>query len=109
MSRKTRYDYYDDQFKATAVALGELPGVYAKDIAEVLDIHPIMLYRWKKEYREGVIMRKPKKAMLDSETKRELKRLKKLEKAHETLQMEHELLKKSIRFCSAQRKKSSSI
>ena len=98
MSRKKKYDYYDDQFKATAVALGELPGVYAKDIAEVLDIHPIILYRWKKEYREGVIMKHPRKAMLDSKTKRELKRLKKLEKAHETLQMEHELQKKASDF-----------
>jgi transposase InsO family protein len=60
----------------------------------VLDIHPIMLYRWKKEYREGVIMKQTTRAMLDSETKRKLKRLKNLEKAHETLQLEHELLKK---------------
>ncbi|HHJ15132.1 MAG TPA: hypothetical protein ENJ80_00360 [Gammaproteobacteria bacterium] len=60
MARKTKYDYYDDTFKATAVELGELPGVHAKDVAEVLDIHPIILYRWKKEYREGVIMKKSK-------------------------------------------------
>lgn len=49
MARKTKYDYYDDSFEATAVELGALPGVHAKDVAEVLDIHPIMLYRWKKE------------------------------------------------------------
>jgi transposase len=107
MSRKTQYDYYDDNFKATAVELGSLPGVYAKDIAEVLDIHPIMLYRWKKEYRDGDIMTKPPKASLDTATQKELKRLKKVEKAHKTLQMEHELLKKSIQFCSDQKKKSS--
>ena len=41
MARKTKYDYYDDAFKATAVELGALPGVHAKDVAEVLDIHPI--------------------------------------------------------------------
>jgi transposase len=107
MSRKTQYDYYDDNFKATAVELGSLPGVYAKDIAEVLDIHPIMLYRWKKEYRDGDIMTKRPKASLDTATQKELKRLKKVEKAHKTLQMEHELLKKSIQFCSDQKKKSS--
>jgi transposase-like protein len=38
MSRKTKYNYYDDGFKATAVALSALPGVHAKDVAEVLDI-----------------------------------------------------------------------
>lgn len=48
MSRKTKYDSYDDRFKATAVELGALPGVKAIDVAEILEIHPIMLYRWKK-------------------------------------------------------------
>ena len=107
MARKTKYNYYDDEFKATAVELGALPGVQSKDVAEVLDIHPIMLYRWKKEYREGDIVKKPGQAMLDTETKRELKRLKKIEKAHETLKMEYEILKKSIQFCSDRKKKSS--
>jgi len=44
MVRKTKYDFYDDWFKATAVELGALPGVHAQDVANVLDIHPIMLY-----------------------------------------------------------------
>ena len=44
MSRKTKYDLSHDWFKATAVELAALPGVHAKDVAEVLDIHPIMLY-----------------------------------------------------------------
>ena len=109
MSRKTKYNYYDDGFKATAVELGALPGVHAKDVAEVLDIHPIMLYRWKKEYREGDIMNKPVKPTLDSEIQHELKRLKRIEKAHETLQLEHELLKKSIQYCSNRKKRSSNL
>jgi transposase-like protein len=108
MVRKTKYDFYDDWFKATAVELGALPGVQAQDVAEVLDIHPIMLYRWKKECRDGDIMKRPEKGTLDSEMRRELKRLKKVEKAHETLKMEHELLKKSIQYCSDRKKKSSS-
>lgn len=33
MVRKAQYDYYDDKFKATAVELGALLGVYAKDVA----------------------------------------------------------------------------
>lgn len=52
MARKKKYDSYDDRFKATAVELDDLPGVKAIDVAEILDIHPIMLYRWKKEYRD---------------------------------------------------------
>jgi len=108
MSRKTQYDSYDDQYKATAVELGALPGVNAKDVADLLEIHPVMLYRWKKEYREGIIMKKKSKSILETEEKAELKRLRKLEKAHKTLLMEYDLLKKSIQYCSAQKKRSSS-
>ncbi len=109
MSRKSKYDFYDDAFKATAVELGALPGVQAKDIAEVLDIHPIMLYRWKKEYREGEIMKRPTKGSLDTVTEKELKRLRNIEKAHERLQMKYEVLKKSIQYCSDQKKRSSNL
>ena len=107
MSRKKEYDYYDDAFKATAVALGGLPGVEAQAVAGVLDIHPVMLYRWKKELREGKIMGQGKKGTLDTEMKRELARLKRVEREHERLKQEHELLKKSIQYSLAQKKKSS--
>ena len=107
MSRKTKYDFYGDHFKATAVELGALPGVKATDVAEILDIHPVMLYRWKKEYRDGYIMKKQDKGTLETEEKSELKRLRKMEKAHKELLMKHDLLKKSIQFCSNQKKRSS--
>ncbi len=58
MARKIKYDTCGDDFKATAVALGELPTVKATDIAQVLDIHPVMLYRWEKELNDGIIMEK---------------------------------------------------
>lgn len=108
MSRKTKYGAYGDTFKATAVALGELPRVKATDVAQILDIHPVMLYRWKKELNDGIIMPKNDKCTLDVEEKSELKRLRKLEKEHEELLIKHDLLKKSIQFCSDQEKKSSS-
>jgi transposase-like protein len=108
MKRKTKYDFYGDQFKATAVELGALPGVKAIDIAKVLDIHPIMLYRWKKEYRDGDIMKKQDKGTLETQEKSELKRLRKMEKEHKELLIKHDLLKKSIQYCSDQKKKSSS-
>ena len=43
---------YSEEFKATAVKLSHLPGVQVQDVAEALDIHPFMLSRWRKEYRE---------------------------------------------------------
>ena len=109
MSRKTKYDSYGDDFKATAVALGKLPKVKVTDVAEILDIHPVMLYRWKKELNDGIIMAKKDKGTLDAEEKSELKRLRKLEKAHDDLLIKHDLLKKSIQFCSDRKKKSSNL
>lgn len=95
-----------DEFKATAVALSSLDGVLIQDVAEALDIHPFMLSRWRKQVREGIIVAKAKK--LDVESASELQRLRELEKKYKILQMEHELLKKAIRFASEKRQKSSS-
>jgi hypothetical protein len=33
-----------------------LPKVKSKDVAEILDNHPVMLYRWKKEYKDEFIL-----------------------------------------------------
>lgn len=107
MARRKHYNFYDDDFKATAVALTEIPGVYATHVAEALDIHEVMLYRWRMEMRRGQIMSKKKNIQIDSTMKSELKRLRKLEKAHALLQEEHGLLKKAIQFSLAQKAKSS--
>lgn len=45
--------------------------------------------------------------VLDDGAAAELKRLKEVEKAYKRLQLEHDLLRKAIRFCSEQRAKSS--
>ena len=106
MPRRTNYRRYSDEFKATAVRLSQLDGVLAKDVADALDIHQLMLSRWGKELREGKIVAKIKEIKLDSEQKAELKRLRKVEREYKLLQMEHEILKKAIEFTSAKRKKS---
>ena len=96
---------YSEEFKATAVKLSHLPGVQVQDVAEALDIHPFMLSRWRKEYREGRI-RSGKQVTLHPKTVAELKRLRELERAHAILQEEHALLKKAIRFCAERRRTS---
>jgi transposase len=53
MTRRKYYQSYNNDFKATAVALSEIPGVLAKHVAESLDIHEVMLYRWRMEMRRG--------------------------------------------------------
>ena len=107
MSRRKTYNSYDDDFKATAVALADIPGVFTKHVAEALDIHIVMLYRWRMEMRRGEIMAKKKSIQVDPQMATELKRLRKLERDHNILKQEHELLKKAIRHSLQQKKKSS--
>jgi len=44
---REKCDGYDHTFKVITVKLSALLGVYIKDVVHILDIHPIMLYRWK--------------------------------------------------------------
>jgi transposase len=69
-----------------------------QDVAGSLYIHPFMLSRWRKDAREGRIVTKDVK--LDREVAAELKELRKIKKAYQRLQMEHDLLKKAIEFTS---------
>jgi transposase len=89
---------YSAHFKATAVRLSQMPGVAVQDVAQSLYIHPFMLSRWRKQAREGVIVTKG--ATVDKDVLAELKELRKLKKAYERLQLEHDLLKKAIEFTS---------
>jgi len=97
---------YSKEFKTTAVKLSQLSRVQVQDVAEALDIHPFMLSRWRKEYREGRIV-SGKTVTLQTKTVAELQRLRELERAHAILQEEHALLKKAIRFCAERRRRSS--
>ena len=44
---------YTNDFKVKAVLLSYQEGLQVKQVAEGLDIHPFMLSRWRKEYRDG--------------------------------------------------------
>ena len=106
MTRRKHYNYYNDQFKATAVALTNLKGIKATDVAEALCIHPVMLYRWRLETRRGQLMTKKKDIDIEPKMRTELKRLRKLEREHNLLKQEHDLLKKAIQFSLEQKGKS---
>lgn len=97
---------YSKEFKATAVRLSHFPGVQVQDVAEALVINPILLTRWRKEYREGFIEHDTQ-SELDSCMVSDLKRLREMEREDARLKVEHDLLKKPIRFCSEQKSKSS--
>ena len=44
---------YGLEFKLKAVKLSQLKGVEVQAVADALEIHPFMLSRWKKDWREG--------------------------------------------------------
>ena len=90
---------YTNEFKVKAVELTYLADVKIKDIADTLDIHPFMLSRWRKEYREGKIVADQKTNVTHiKKAKAEVDRVAQLEKENARLKQENNLLKKWQRF-----------
>ena len=98
---------YSLEFKRKAVKLTQVPGMEVQAVARGLDLHPVMLSRWRQEARAGRLRGKSEQPRITKKLVRELKRLQELEKEHELLQEEHELLKKAIRFTSELRAQAS--
>jgi transposase len=84
-----------------------MPEVEVQTVANALDIHPIMLSRWRKEARDGTLKGRVRRVAVPSRSAREIKQLQALKREHAMLREEHELLKKAIRFCSERRRRSS--
>ena len=93
---------YTDEFKQTAVRLSHQPGMQVKTVAAALEIHPFMLSKWREDVRDGIIRGRAVQAPPPGPV-REIAQLQALEQRYAELQQEYELLKKAIRFCSAQR------
>lgn len=96
---------YGVEFKLKAVQMSQQAGVLIKDVAESLCIHPFMLSKWRKQVRDGALKGRP--PPLEPLAVAELQRLREVEQQYKRLQMEHDLLKKAIRFASQRKLKSS--
>jgi len=123
---------YSLEFKIQAVRLSNLPDIQTQDVARALDIHPFMLSKWKKDYREGklkpaaeaaglslpkalrVSVADPEKRALKKQVKqleakvKARREVRALERKLAALEVEHDLLKKVIRFNIERRRRSSS-
>ena len=95
---------YGVEFKLRAVQLSDQPGVLIKDVAESLCIHPFMLSKWRKQVRDGELSGTVPK--IHTAAVGELQRLREVERKFKRLQMEHDLLKKAIRFACDRKQKS---
>ena len=125
-TKKRNYDRYTLDFKLQAVRMANHPDVMSKAIAESLGIHPVMLYRWQMEYRQGELresnyMKSKKKPSpkrrqqrIDPGVNKEAellianKRIKELEQALANREEELDLLKKAQRFFAEKNKPASS-
>ena len=110
MKNPKKTNRYPTEFKIKAIQLADHPDILAKDVAKDLGIHPIMLYRWRKEFREGKFKddQRKKKIKLDTKKVAELLRIQQLEREVKRLKIENDLLKKTIEFNSEKRDRSSS-
>ncbi len=98
-----RTNRYTNEFKAKAVQLSLMDGIEVQAVARTLDIHPFMLSRWRKEYREGkIVPDKRRKVVSLKQEKAELDKVKRLEKENARLRQENDLLKKWQRFVAAE-------
>ena len=103
-ARRTRK--YSQEFKYTAVQLSLRKGILATDVAEALGIHPAMLWRWRQEFREGLIVGdKRKKVIKTPKQVEEAERIKELEAKVAELEKENDLLKKWQRFLAEKKRK----
>ena len=102
---KQKIQNYGLDFKLSAVQLSNQPGVLVKDVADSLDIHPFMLSKWRKQVRDGDL--RGDAPPIEPQAVTELQRLREVEKKYKRLVMEHDLLKKAIRFASERKATSS--
>ena len=88
--------------------------VKAKDIADILGLHPIIIYRWRQEYKAGKFEEKPTRRISmtkeTSDNNKELskdKEIAKLKKALADAQKENNFLKKWEGYLKEQSQKNS--
>jgi transposase len=117
LTRKRHYDRYTLEFKKIVVKLANHPGVMAKEVADTLGLHPVMVYRWQMEDRRGELRGNPyvtrqvqnacssagprkseREKVAEQKLKQAEKRIKKLERELANREDEIQLLKKAERF-----------
>ena len=103
--KKETHTFYNFQFKYTAVKVSLHPGIEGKKVAEALNIHPIMLYRWKKDMRDGKIADNEEEARSKAVLEEAQERIRKLVEENRRLREENIVLKKAERLFPVKKKK----
>ena len=101
---------YSTEFKFRVVELTDQLDVKVTTIAEILRLHPVMVYRWRQEYREGKLVEHSSRRISMTKSmkpKTDDKELKRLQKQVKKLEKENDFLKKWEGYLKAQKQKSS--
>lgn len=111
---KQRVVEYSTEFKVRVVALTNELDVDTVTIAEVMGLHPVMVYRWRQEHKEGLLVERPSRRISMTKpskpkSKSEQQEIKKLQRQVEKLQKENEFLKKWEEYLKAQKEKGSDL
>lgn len=97
---------YDHEFKVRAIQLSYLEDAKVGEVAKSLDIHPYVLSRWRKEYREGkIVMDKRKKLKGLEKQSKDIDQVKTLQREVARLTLENDILKKWQRYLAEERQK----
>ena len=104
---------YSSEFKFGVVELTNRLPVDAILIAEALGLHPVMVYRWRQEQREGKLVNRPSRrvSMAKESDKKQLsnrRELKELRKKVKSLEKENDFLKKWDRYLKEKNQNDSS-
>lgn len=112
---KERVIEYSVEFKIKIIKLTYELDVKAIDIAKVLDLHPMMIYRWRQEYREGKFIESPsrrismtKETTTPQEDKQKDDEITRLKKELSSVKKENDFLKKWDRYLKDQKSNDSS-
>ena len=103
---------YANEFKVRVVKLSCLEGIKIKQIAQGLDLHPFMISRWRKEFRDGTLVADSSRRVRmandkPSPTPKQLAENTKLRKEIARLKKENNALKKFQRYLADQKQNDS--
>ncbi|GLP99117.1 hypothetical protein GCM10007891_09710 [Methylophaga thalassica] len=107
---------YSMEFKIRVVRLTFELDAKAIDIAKILNLHPVMIYRWRQEYREGKFIDKPSGRISmtkDSEQRKDEQvkddEIRQLKNELAKFKKENDFLKKWGRYLKDQKKSDSGL
>ncbi len=98
MAKKSKRQRHSYRFKYAAVMVTEHTNILAVDVAAILGIHTIMLYRWRQEMREGKLVDNDQEPRARDKLHEAEKKIRKLENELKRVRAENAVLKKAERL-----------